>query len=379
MKESIIIRNIGPLHEVEIDDIRPFTVFVGKSGSGKSTILKVLAMCRWIFKMTCIRFFLNMSGVDISIFTFDFNSYVAKNGLRDYLKPESSIVYQKGNCKISYSKAGLRVDKITDWDNISLEKISFISDKRNMIPEILQRNSDKNNLNYFLRESYEDYKKAVETVRTLNLDCLGVDFRVEKGQNGRDKFKIYGDMDGQEYSVNLSDSSSGTQTVTPLSVILEYFTRHYDVVDNLNKAVFQMLSSADRISQFKGRKDIGAISSRMVSFHIEEPELSLYPYSQCQLMDFIVDRCFHSSPLNCSYSVMIATHSPYIVNHLNLLGARAAKGVANLPSLSMDSIGVYEVVDGFLNDLNQGDLIDTRLLSDPIEDTYSQYNEILGL
>ena len=38
MKESIIIKNFGPLKEVEIDDIKPLTVFIGKSAGGKSII-----------------------------------------------------------------------------------------------------------------------------------------------------------------------------------------------------------------------------------------------------------------------------------------------------------------------------------------------------
>ena len=39
MKESIIIKNFGPLKEVEIDDIKPLTVFIGKSAGGKSITL----------------------------------------------------------------------------------------------------------------------------------------------------------------------------------------------------------------------------------------------------------------------------------------------------------------------------------------------------
>ena len=42
MKESIIIKNLGPLKEVEISDIKPLTVFIGKSASGKSTIMKII-------------------------------------------------------------------------------------------------------------------------------------------------------------------------------------------------------------------------------------------------------------------------------------------------------------------------------------------------
>ena len=44
MKESIIIKNFGPLKEVEIDDIKPLTVFIGKSAGGKSIIMKVIVL-----------------------------------------------------------------------------------------------------------------------------------------------------------------------------------------------------------------------------------------------------------------------------------------------------------------------------------------------
>ena len=44
MKESIIIKNFGPLKEVEIDDIKPLTVFIGKSAGGKSIIMIVISV-----------------------------------------------------------------------------------------------------------------------------------------------------------------------------------------------------------------------------------------------------------------------------------------------------------------------------------------------
>ena len=50
MKESIIIKNLGPLKEVEIRDIKPLTVFIGKSASGKSTIMKIIVLMRYIYK-----------------------------------------------------------------------------------------------------------------------------------------------------------------------------------------------------------------------------------------------------------------------------------------------------------------------------------------
>lgn len=37
MKESIHIKNFGPLKDIDIEEIKPMTVFIGESASGKST------------------------------------------------------------------------------------------------------------------------------------------------------------------------------------------------------------------------------------------------------------------------------------------------------------------------------------------------------
>ncbi|MDE7254661.1 MAG: AAA family ATPase, partial [Helicobacter sp.] len=49
MEERLIIKNFGPIIEAEIE-IKPLIVFIGESGSGKSVIMKTLALCRWIHK-----------------------------------------------------------------------------------------------------------------------------------------------------------------------------------------------------------------------------------------------------------------------------------------------------------------------------------------
>lgn len=65
MEESIIIRNFGPIKEVEIYNIRPLTVFIGESGSGKSTIMKVIVLFRWIYKMVNIRSYLKHANITV--------------------------------------------------------------------------------------------------------------------------------------------------------------------------------------------------------------------------------------------------------------------------------------------------------------------------
>ena len=44
MKEYITIKEFGPLKNIENLEIKPFTVLIGESASGKSTLMKVVAV-----------------------------------------------------------------------------------------------------------------------------------------------------------------------------------------------------------------------------------------------------------------------------------------------------------------------------------------------
>ena len=51
MKESLKIKNFGPIKEANIE-IKPLMVFIGESGSGKSAILKLMSLLRWVHKQS---------------------------------------------------------------------------------------------------------------------------------------------------------------------------------------------------------------------------------------------------------------------------------------------------------------------------------------
>ena len=51
--EKIIVRNFGPINELNIE-IKKFTVFIGTQGSGKSTISKLLTICRDMYWQTLV-------------------------------------------------------------------------------------------------------------------------------------------------------------------------------------------------------------------------------------------------------------------------------------------------------------------------------------
>ncbi len=380
MNEYILIKNFGPIKEIELKDIRPLTIFIGESGSGKSTIMKTLILFRWIFKMICIRSYLKESGISKSPFRFNFLPYLKNNGLESFIKEDTHIKYQFEECIIEYKKGKLHTPQNTSLSYVSLEKNCFISDKRNLIADMISNNTTKSSAGFYLKETFNDYNLATKEVRELKFDYLGVKFKVEKS-NGIDKHSIEG-IEDDEYKINLEDASSGTQTVTPLSLIIEYFSRNYNLVKSFNGAILRYLSDNDNLSDFKAVKNAGDISNRRVNIHIEEPELSLYPESQRSLINFIVNRCFTEKPTDYDITVMMATHSPYIINHINLLVMAAQKGqVEDGANIRLEDVNVYEIIDGYLNDLKQEDsfVIDTRPLSDPITNIYERFEELKQL
>ena len=378
MKESIVVRNFGPINEIEIDDIRPLTVFIGESGSGKSTMLKIVALFRWINKMVSIRSYLKQSGISKSPFTFDFKFYIRNNGFENYLKNDTEFIYTKGDCIIEYKNGKLIADAILNKSQLSLEKVCFISDKRNLIPDILANNTQKKSASFFLKETLDDYLAATKEIRELGFDYLGVKFVVKKTNNGERHF-IEGTDENNPFSINMEDASSGTQTVTPLSVITEYYSRKYDLTKSFNNAIFGYMRNSDNLSEFKAVTNVGDISHKCVNIHIEEPELSLYPESQRSLLNFLVNRCFVDKPTDYKMTLMMATHSPYIINHLNLLILAGQKNVlVHGAKLAINDVDVYEVTDGYLNNLkrNESLIIDTRPLSEPISNIYDRYNSL---
>ena len=183
-RESIHIKNLGPLTDVEIDDIKSLTVLIGDSGSGKSTILKTLAMFQWVFKMMNIRSYLALAGVQRSPFRFSWDSLMGNAGFEQALKKDTEIVYTNGNCTITYKDRKLNTSYKLSADELSLEKISFISDKRNLIPDILSAKISKKVDSFYLNETLEDFKLATRSIKLHKLPFLGVNLSVEKTNNG---------------------------------------------------------------------------------------------------------------------------------------------------------------------------------------------------
>ena len=243
-----------------------------------------------------------------------------------------------------------------------------------MIPDFLENKIEKKNANYHLQDTLENFLLAADSIRQLPLDYLNVELKIEKGTQG-DKYMIKG-TNGTPCSIQLRNSSSGTQTVTPLSLIVEYYAKKFDSQKSMNSSLFSYLQDNDKLDVFNTAKNIGEIKSKNVHLFIEEPELSLYPESQRNLIDFLVNRCFMTEHAY-NMTLMMATHSPYIVNYLNVLIRRTKE--QGLSYIRPDDVNVYEIFEGNagpLKTLNDRPIIDTRSMSDPIKEMYTEFNSL---
>lgn len=381
MKESLIIINFGPIKDIRIDDIKPMTVLIGESGSGKSTIMKILALVRWIYKMMSIRSYLRFSGVKKTPFRFRIESLMKTIGLESYLNASTKIVYSNGSVTISLENKKLNgTSKYIPEDQLSLEKISFIADNRNLVADILE-NRVSAKKQYYLNETYEDYLKAAGTINNFNIDYLGVRLEVRKTQQGT-KHLIHSTEKENAYDIKLSEASSGTKNIMPLNLIVEYYSRRFDIIGSMNQAIFSYVTKADALKDFKAVENIGELKHKRVHLFVEEPELSLFPDSQLRLMDFIVDRTITNSPSNYEMSLMIATHSPYIVNYLNVLMSRANRN-DNKQDAAIDAgqLDVFRVYEGELQSLlvsrpNGDTRVNAFDLSEAMDEIAKEYSEL---
>lgn len=374
-KESLRIKYFGPIKEVNLEEVMPFMFFIGESGSGKSTILKVLALMRHMYKQLNLRSYLKLGNVIDKTIDLSIGEYLRNGGMSDYISEKTELSYTKGDCEIVYTPQGLRgTRKVISASNLSLEKISFLSDKRATIASLLANNSDGAALGFYLLETFRDFKEAAEQIKKIEMPFLNVRYFEKKAQNGARQFFI-GNMD-DTYGIHFEDASSGIQTMTPLTLIAEYYSKYFDIVKESNRSIVDLLGRNDSLASFKHDMNVGDVTNRSIHLIIEEPELSLFPKAQRSAINMLVRKCLNA---NTGMTLTIATHSPYIINHLNLLMKAFDKKVwIEGAALDYSRTGVYVVEDGYLRDLKvqNAHLVNTDYLSDDINAIYDEYDKL---
>lgn len=303
MNERLIIRNFGPIKDIDIT-IKPLTIFIGTQGSGKSTISKLLTICRdlswyinildddevlkpftdfsidkyfnketYIFYQDSIQTKIYYKDKHFEIESNIFSRDTLKSFIKGLLTNASDTLLK--NAKILESPEDLSINISLLSANLRLTL--YIPAERNLIGNLSSSLASILSAKIPLQDSIIEYmslfEKAKKEFPKYEIGFLGVNYEKKNSNEYNIVMK-----NGKELPLNAC--SSGLQSVLPMIMVIDYVLK---------------------IKCFD-------------SFVIEEPEQNLFPENQCNLLSFIT-----SKQTEQHSKFIITTHSPYLLSHLNNL------------------------------------------------------------
>ena len=379
MKEYITIKEFGPLKNIENLEIKQFTVLIGESASGKSTLLKIVAMMRYLYKMTNIRSYLYRSKITKSPFRIRLDTMMKRQGMTKMFTKDSLIVYRvQMDDGVSYEvrieNGNLKKTEVIEQQHLMLCKNSYVSENRNIIPTWAQT-SWKNKgatLGFYFHETNDDFGCASEGEKELVMDFVGMKMIITHPKGKPTRYQIV-PTDNHHAPIELTESSSGIQTSAPLALIVDYFAKDFSFKEAFNRSVMSYLYEMENLSKFKAVSEPTSLP-KIVDVHIEEPELSLFPDAQCKLIEKMFYTALHANS-DRTLNMMLATHSPYILNYLNIVLNQTDEQRARLNN---NNTAVYRIYEGETQDLLMQDehghwIVDTYDLSEMMNTIYNEF------
>lgn len=377
-KESIYIKNVGPIRELRIDNIRLLTVLIGASATGKSTLMKVLTLMRYIYKMENIRSYLLNSEIKRSPFRIEFKNLL-KDGLKTAISKNSEIEYIATHGETTYTisyKSGKLQNKFRiENEHLRFFKEAYVVEDRGVMPSFLSTSTRLNDPGFYFNETFDDFQASLKARDRWELVHVGFQLVKTKTSDGRTRYVVFSTSDKEDPGVELKYASSGIQASAPIVTLLKYFTRDFSFHEALRGSILSYLYDSDNLTSFRPTWELKELP-RHVHLYIEEPELNLFPTAQCALLDFAVEEAFLNKEKDRELSLMIATHSPYIANYINVLLRKSRLGKIGLKEEDFD---VYLLEDGRAIPLIGEDedtherVVDTFPLTEAMEDIYNEY------
>ena len=303
LKERLVIRNFGPISHLDIE-IRPLTLFIGTQGSGKSTVSKLLTICRDL--RWWLQILENAESEELMkpFYDFSINEYFQDDSYIYYTVKGDSVKYEHGVFSfnsdtmdadiiknyISYSNKKLihnSLAPINEADdevskivlNTNARMILYILAERNLVGNLSESLASMLTAQVPLPKPLIEYmgmfERAKKEYPSYNIPFFGVKF-VKK--EGRERIEL----EGKNKDLPLSACSSGLQSAIPMLMVIDYALK---------------MDSFD-------------------AFVIEEPEQNLFPENQYEMLCFFTSKFWNS---NKQRQFIITTHSPYMLSILNVL------------------------------------------------------------
>lgn len=361
MATKLIVKNFGPIKHVELE-LTKNMVFIGPQSSGKSTLAKLIAICKDLVVEER-----DYMGVFVRLLNFyNMQEYIKryshieilKNGhdIKKYGLTRYIIVEEKKKIE-----SDLVLKKYTDKKNNDNEKevnnevqkgntpqgVTYIPSERSILPIISGAVMSLTSSGVPIPRNILFFGGEFERARSIVDGKIPIFEDVTyKYENGVDKLVL-----DNKTIINLSEASSGYQSAIPMLMVLK-----------------------------DARKKDGH------SFIIEEPEQNLYPTSQKEMAYFMAECSSEKNKLFC-----ITTHSPYILTSLNnclkayTVGQNKPKEVEKVIKkeswLDPNDFSAYYVGDGGVKSIfnkNVG-LIDEEYLDSASDEIMGDFQELLDI
>ena len=382
IKETLHVKNAGPLSDTGVIIINPLTVLIGDSASGKSTLMKIIILMRYIYKRHNIRSYIKNSNVDDKVFYIRFNDML-RDDMRLIINKDTFIEYtveiNGHSYTLKYENGKLTPLNVIPNDDLIFSKEAWISEMRSAIAPIISRGTLAKNasLGFYFDETLSDFDIATNNIKHFDLNYIGLKMDVQKGGNNQKKF-VLRPQDGKYGPFELKNASSGIQTTTPLLAITKYFTTDFSFKAAQKRNIIDFLFEKDLTTKYHPEIELTDLT-KLVHLHIEEPELSLDPTSQIRFVNELIRLAFYAKNEDRQVGLVMATHSPYIVNDLNLLmKAFDCDTTIDGSKLDYDQLSVYQIKEGRAIDLKIRNIhyINTDRLSEDINAIYDTYQSL---
>ena len=404
-KERLVIKNFGPIKSIDLE-LGKMTILIGEQATGKSTIAKVLAVCRYFSYITNNEFVSNpvSNSFRQGLVSWGIDGFIEINSYIHYECIDYELEIKNKTEKVAISYNGDNTLNYEEFDifspNLTPKSNNFrvlLSNLESALLDIKEKESDKGALDYFFLKIPSDFyqnqvskvmknpfyiptERGLQSIFSLGKssiqnisDSLFNQFAkmdmFARGFKNETEIKplniLYKNVNGQGFIKNerqtefssLYNGASGYQSIIPVVLAVKYY------------------------SENKRKKK---------TFIIEEPELNLFPKAQKKLMEFFVENINTNG-----HSFLLPTHSPYIVSTLgNLIYAHKIGNLDNkkyseevkksIPEkywLNINDISAYYLENGEAKNLVNTEecLINLDNLDSVSEIINKEFDELLNL
>lgn len=324
----INIKHFGPIESGCLAsegwiEIKKATVFIGNQGSGKSSVAKLISAFMWMEKV------LTRGDYQPAQFNADYfkNTICRYHRIHNYFQSQrTEIIYEGDAYKFTYSPSDtLHIEKV-EGSSYALPQIMYVPAERNFLsiidkPGLIKQLPDS--LVTFLDE-YTNAKENIAEGYTLPVNNAQLVYN-----KSLDAVFIKGVSTNEDYSIKLSEASSGFQSLVPLLLVSDYLSgainKQSEDAGKMNideekrfREQVQSIYANNDLTDAQRQIALSALSSKFnkSAFNniVEEPEQNLFPTSQIEILQklLLINNTQQSNKL------ILTTHSPYIVNELTM-------------------------------------------------------------